>query len=72
MFEAVEHLSIQRGSQSYGNVTISLGVALFPEHGSTAEAVIRVADMALYRAKEDGRNKTCVTLSEQEQNGEQH
>ncbi len=47
--EAVEHLSIQRGRQSYENVTISLGVAIFPEHGSTADAVIRVADMALYR-----------------------
>lgn len=38
------------------NVTCSIGISLFPEHGNTAEALIKNADAAMYRAKEDGRN----------------
>ncbi len=37
--------------------TVSLGVAARPEHGSSAEAVLRAADAALFDAKEAGRNQ---------------
>lgn len=37
-------------------VTISVGVASFPEHGTDAGTLIDWADQALYRAKRDGRN----------------
>ena len=37
--------------------TVSLGVAARPEHGNSAEAVLRAADAALYDAKEAGRNQ---------------
>jgi len=40
-------------------VTISLGVAQL-EKGMTAEALLRNADMALYRAKNEGRNRTVM------------
>ncbi len=40
--------------------TISLGVAGFPEHGSTAEELVMHADQALYQAKESGRNRVVV------------
>ncbi len=36
--------------------TVSIGVASFPEHGADAEALLRAADQALYRAKHKGRN----------------
>jgi len=39
-------------------VTISIGIAHFPHDGSTAEAVMKAADRALYAAKNGGRN--CV------------
>jgi diguanylate cyclase (GGDEF)-like protein len=39
-------------------VTVSVGVAVFPEHGSTGTAVLQAADDALYAAKADGRD-TC-------------
>lgn len=42
------------------NVTISLGVATFPEDGLTALDLVQKADQALYRAKLSGRNRTCV------------
>jgi diguanylate cyclase (GGDEF)-like protein len=38
-------------------ITISIGVAEFPENGYTAEAVISSADEALYEAKRAGRNR---------------
>ena len=41
--------------------TISLGVAIYPEDGVTAEAVIRAADQAMYRAKALGRNRVVAS-----------
>ena len=40
-----------------GGITISAGIAEFPDHGHTAEAVISSADEALYEAKREGRNR---------------
>ena len=37
----------------------SVGVALAPQDGATAEALLKSADMALYAAKEAGRNTVC-------------
>lgn len=58
--EGVKHLRIEHRRQILGAITISLGVACFPQHGSTGEAIIRVADTALYRAKREGRNRVVV------------
>ncbi|TRM51940.1 diguanylate cyclase [Achromobacter sp. LC458] len=41
-------------------LTVSVGVARYPEHGATLEAVYRRADKALYYAKNNGRNAVCV------------
>lgn len=38
------------------NISCSVGIALFPEHGSDVEALQRNADFALYEVKELGRN----------------
>lgn len=42
------------------NVTVSLGVALLPEHGNTALTLITAADEALYQAKDEGRNRVVI------------
>ena len=39
------------------NITVSIGISCFPEHGADAATLIAVADEALYRAKERGRNR---------------
>ena len=41
-------------------LTISIGVACFPEDGATASELISSADRALYRAKRGGRNQVSV------------
>jgi two-component system cell cycle response regulator len=38
------------------SVTVSIGVACFPQHGSTAQTLLRAGDQALYEAKGRGRN----------------
>lgn len=42
------------GHETY--VTTSIGVAVYPLHGSTIEALLKKADMAMYVAKKEGRN----------------
>jgi len=42
-------------------ISISGGVAAFPENGSTCSAILKAADQALYRAKRDGRN--CIIVA---------
>jgi diguanylate cyclase (GGDEF)-like protein len=41
-------------------VTISAGVAAFPEHGATRDQLVRAADNALYAAKQLGRNQVSL------------
>jgi two-component system, cell cycle response regulator len=41
-------------------VTVSVGVASFPDHGRTAADVMRAADGALYAAKRGGRDRWCL------------
>ncbi len=48
--------------RNLGTVTVSLGVATFPDHGSNGRHLVRSADRALYSAKERGRD--CVVCGE--------
>jgi diguanylate cyclase (GGDEF)-like protein len=50
---------VDRG-QTLKNVTVSIGVAAFPDHGTTVQDLLSAADKALYRAKTGGRNLVMV------------
>lgn len=45
-----------RETQPLGSVTVSLGVATYPQDGADGPTLINCADQALYRAKHQGRN----------------
>lgn len=56
----VKQLHLEYRQQPIGAISISLGVAAFPEHGLTGDEVIGAADAALYRAKTQGRDRVTV------------
>jgi diguanylate cyclase (GGDEF)-like protein len=45
-------------------VTVSIGVASWPASSETVKEIISEADKALYKAKEDGRNRVMVRVRE--------
>ena len=44
-------------------VSISVGVALYPDHGDSRETLVRVADRAMYEVKRESKNNYCVAQS---------
>jgi diguanylate cyclase (GGDEF)-like protein/PAS domain S-box-containing protein len=58
--EEVKHLNVRHNGQPLGVVSLSAGVAVFPDHGLTGEVVLKAADVALYRAKREGRDRVVV------------
>lgn len=40
--------------------SVSIGVSLYPQHGSTTEGLLRIADEAVHQAKEQGRGKYVI------------
>ncbi len=53
-------LSISHRETKLGPITFSMGLAAFPEHGSTAEELFRVADKCLYESKTQGRDRVTI------------
>ncbi|MFC5402884.1 EAL domain-containing protein [Cohnella soli] len=53
--ELFQHPFILKGTEYF--ISPSIGVALFPEHGQDVTTLIRNADLAMYRAKEEGKNQ---------------
>jgi diguanylate cyclase (GGDEF)-like protein len=55
-----QQLRLKVDGHNLAVATLSIGVAVFPEHGQTSAAILRAADTALYRAKQAGRNRVVV------------
>lgn len=58
--QGVRSLPLDFRGQALGTLTLSMGIATFPDHGETAETVLHVADAALYKAKAEGRDRFVV------------
>ena len=56
----VAKLELRYDDQPLGPVTVSLGVAAFPDHAKESEQLLRCADEALYLAKQSGRNRVVA------------
>ncbi|MGM0682090.1 MAG: diguanylate cyclase domain-containing protein, partial [Thermodesulfobacteriota bacterium] len=46
------------------SVTTSMGIALYPDHASHPDNLIRAADIAMYLAKQKGKNRFNLIASE--------
>jgi diguanylate cyclase (GGDEF)-like protein len=58
--EATHAMQNEKGKDSFGSVTVSIGVATFPADGDSPKQVIARADKALYEAKNNGRDQVRV------------
>lgn len=59
--KSIEALEIKFGEQNLPKVTVSCGVATIPYHAKDQFSCVKEADKALYRAKEQGRNRVEVS-----------
>ena len=60
MRQAVKTLQVHHGHRTLEAITLSFGVAAFPEHGENPDAVLNAADAAMYRAKQQGRDRVVA------------
>ncbi|PKM10960.1 MAG: hypothetical protein CVV13_11060 [Gammaproteobacteria bacterium HGW-Gammaproteobacteria-3] len=59
-----QKLSVQYRGAKLDTVTISIGAALFPQHGQKPDELITAADKALYQAKRTGRDRVVLVDSD--------
>jgi diguanylate cyclase (GGDEF)-like protein/PAS domain S-box-containing protein len=58
--QGIKELQVGQLESPSVRCTISLGVAVYPEDGSTSETLLKAADNALYRAKNEGKDRTVL------------
>ncbi|MDE2259521.1 MAG: GGDEF domain-containing protein, partial [Betaproteobacteria bacterium] len=56
---AVERLPFDIGGGKTTGITVSIGVATYPQQVNSLEGLVKGADVALYAAKQGGRNRMC-------------
>ena len=61
----VREMTMLHQGQSLGMITVSVGVAALPEHGTSPKELLEAADAALYRAKRDGRDRVVAAEVQQ-------
>ncbi len=63
MRQEIKKLSFKYVNQTVGPITLSFGVAAFPQHGRRQEDILRAADAALYKAKAEGRDRVITAAT---------
>ena len=56
----VKNLNLSNHFQAQDPMTLSVGVAIYPQHGGDAENILRAVDAALYQAKREGRDHVAI------------
>lgn len=60
ILKLIPELEVRYDGRRLEPVTLSMGIATYPNHGKDEEILLKVADAALYRAKQEGRNRICI------------
>ncbi len=60
LHEEISHIHLRYGGLALTQITVSIGVAMFPLHAKTTHGLIAASDAALYQAKNSGRNRTEI------------
>lgn len=58
----VKNIQLFHAGRKLDNITLSIGVAVYPENAATPAGLLHVADEALYRAKGEGRDRVVTAL----------
>jgi diguanylate cyclase (GGDEF)-like protein len=58
--EAVRNLDVRHNGVTLASLSISCGVAMFPNHGRDLRILMEASDRALYEAKHNGRNRVIL------------
>ena len=58
--EKLRELVVMHNGRSLGLITVSIGVAALPNHGTSEKDLLESADAALYRAKREGRDRVAL------------
>lgn len=61
--ESIKKINVGHYDQVMDHITISVGVACFPDHGNSVDTLLRTVDDALYAAKRAGRD--CVVSADE-------
>ncbi|MBI9044866.1 MAG: diguanylate cyclase [Anaerolineaceae bacterium] len=68
--KGIKMIRVKHAGKDLGDIRVSIGVASFPIHGETPEALMLAADTALYQAKRQGRD--CVIIADQDNDSIPH
>lgn len=64
--KAIKQLRVNHNNTPVGTISISIGIAIYPNQADDAAQLISLADAALYQAKAKGRD--CVVMSSSVEN----
>jgi diguanylate cyclase (GGDEF)-like protein len=60
MRQAVKTLQVRHGHRTLEAIPLSFGVAACPEHGDNPDTVLNAANSAMYREKQEGRDRVVA------------
>ncbi len=58
--QGIQKIPVDHAGRKLAPVTISLGIAGCPEHGTTVEEILLAADKAMFHAKQEGRDRSMI------------